>query len=662
MAARAEPLAADVAEREPRAVHRPRPEATLAAALLLGALALLWSWWAWRRGAYFGVFFYPGAIGLAVLLAMLLWFAPLPRLRSSWGVAVALGGLVALGAWTLLSAVWSPAPDEAFSDGMRVLLYAASFMLGLWLCRLLAGRMVLSLLPLGVAGGVAGLGTAITLITGDDVKSYLWVDGSLEFPIGYHNANAAFFLIAFWPAISLAAAPRVDWRLRGTMLGFAVLCAEIGFLSQSRGSLLAIFPALFVWLLLAPWRLRALAWLILAVGAGAASLPWLTDVYTSFNADQPVHSALVDAGRAMILTSGAALLVGLVVARLEPAPRRSSTAARPLLAPLAVGIGVLVLGVSATFAIAEVDPVDWVDQRVSQLEVSRAPNFSEQASRFGINATSQRPDQWRVAWEDTREEPVLGKGAGAFQFSYTREREIDVTVHDAHSVEMELLSELGFPALMMFGAVVVGAAAATLRSRKLGSQSATVSAAALAAGTYWFAHSSVDWFWTYPGVTAPMFGLIGAAAASALSDRRPSRPGRGRIPVALAIVIAVGVAVPLYLSQRYVNDAYRNWESDLKGAYSDLDRAETLEPFSDQPLLAEGGIARQAGDRNRAIEAFREAADRTPQEWASHYFLGQMLAPTNPAAAERELEVAAALNPRSAAVRQALDEIHRQGT
>ena len=97
MSARAERPTGVVAEREPAIAARPRLEATLAAAFLLGALALLWSWWAWRRGAYFGVFFYPGAIALAVLLLSLLVFAPLPRLRSSWGVAVALGGVLVLG-------------------------------------------------------------------------------------------------------------------------------------------------------------------------------------------------------------------------------------------------------------------------------------------------------------------------------------------------------------------------------------------------------------------------------------------------------------------------------------------------------------------------------------------------------------------------------------
>lgn len=650
---------AEAGQRAPGGSSRARLDTRLPAALLLVTVTVVWIWWAWDQGAYFGVVFYPGAIVLGVVALLLLGTTPWrASLRLSRATVAALGALTLLGGWTLLSALWSPAPEEAFSDGGRVILYAGSFGLGLWLCHLLAGRMLLSLLPLAVAGGLAGLATAITLIAGDDLTRYLETNGSLDFPIGYRNANAAFFFIAMWPAISLAAA-RVDWRLRGAMLGCAVLCAEIAFLSQSRGSILALLPAAFVWLLLSPWRLRALAWLALAVAVAVAALPWLVDVYATFNADESVHPALPDAGWAMILTSAAGVVVGAAAARLEPVARRPPAVSRPLLPALAAGIGVVLAAAAAVFLLAGTDPVDWVDQRASEFGRNRSPDLSKKASRFGVDATSQRPDQWRVAWADAREAPLLGKGAGAFEYSYVRERRIQLIARDAHSVEMELLSELGFPALVMFGVVAVGASAGALRSRRLGPAAATVSAAALASGAYWLVHASIDWFWTYPALTAPMFGLLGSAAAPAVLDS--DHGGRGRLAMALAVICAIAVALPLYLSERFTKEAYGESQSDLERAYRDLDIAEALNPFSDEPLLAEGAIAREAGERQRAIEAFRAAAERKPEEWAAHYLLGRLLARDDPVAAERELAIAAALNPRSAPVRHALAELREPG-
>ena len=85
------------------------------------------------------------------------------------------------------------------------------------------------------AGGVA----LVALLSGDDFRPYLDA-GTLQYPIGYRNANAAFFLIAMWPAVALAANRELDWRLRAIALGTATLCLELGALSQSRGSMIGM--------------------------------------------------------------------------------------------------------------------------------------------------------------------------------------------------------------------------------------------------------------------------------------------------------------------------------------------------------------------------------------------------------------------------------------
>src|SRR5215208_1513466 len=138
-----------------------------AAWLGLALLAVVWSWWAWQKGAYFGVVLLPGAILLSATAVLLLRFTPWRiDLRLCRPVGVAVAALAGLGAWELLSALWSPAPDIAVADGQRVLVYALAFGLGLWLCNVLGSRMKLSLVPLAIAAAFAGLVTAIHLATG----------------------------------------------------------------------------------------------------------------------------------------------------------------------------------------------------------------------------------------------------------------------------------------------------------------------------------------------------------------------------------------------------------------------------------------------------------------------------------------------------------------
>ena len=100
-----------------------------------------------------------------------------------------------------------------------------------------------------------------------------------------------------------------------------------------------------------------------------------------------------------------------------------------------------------------------------------------------------------------------------------------------------------------------------------------------------------------------------------------------------AVALAIS-AVPLYLSERYVNDAYDEWRSDASRAYDDLDRAQALNPLSVFPVLAEGAIARANGDRPRAIDAFRRAAKKRPRGVGGPLQPGGALCPSSTARPE----------------------------
>jgi hypothetical protein len=623
-----------------------------AAALLLAALAIVWSWWAAKDGAFFGTVLLPGTIFLCAITAVLAWAAPWRgRLRPSEPAAIALAALAALGLWATLSALWSPAPDVAIETGQRILTYALAFGLGIWLSILLGQRLHLALIPLAVAGAFAGIVAVTGMLTGDHVRHYLALDGTLQFPLGYRNANAAFFAIALWPALGLASRRASPWPLRAAALGTATLCLGLAMLSESRGSLPAGAVALCVYLLFGADRGRRLAWLALAAIPALFVIPSLVDLYHAGTANVPLSSALDElhrAGRAVALTSVGSVAIGAVAAlagkRIPASERRAEIADRATV----VGLAVAVLAGSVAFVAVAGNPIHWIDKRFSQISSGHNANLRGQSSRFAtLNAATQRPGIWRVALLDARHHPLLGDGGGGFRYTYLEERHPDTpnAVQDAHSVELENLAQFGFPGLLLFTGAIGAAGVGAMRARRLGTEPAWLSIVALTAGAYWLSHSSVDWFWPYPAITAPVMALLGSACAPALRIVADTPRGRGRLWLCAGAAVLAISAVPPFLSERYVNAAYAEWQSDPSRAYDDLNRARTMNPLTIDPWLAEGAIARATGEPRRAIHAYRRAADMRPEEWASFYNLAELYARKSPRLAREQLAIAKQRNP-----------------
>jgi hypothetical protein len=616
--------------------------------ILLAILAVVWSWWAAKDGAFFGTVLLPGTILLCLTAVLLAWASPWrPSLRASWPAMVALGSVAALGAWATLSALWSPAPDVAIVTGQRILTYALCFGLGVWLCSLLGTRVHLVLVPLAVAGAFAGVYTVVGMLSADAVGRYLETDATLEFPLGYRNANAAFFAIALWPALGLAARRATAWPVRAAALATATLCIELALLSQSRASLLAGAAALAVYLLFARDRARRLAWLVLAVLPALPIIPSLVDLFHVGTSDAPLRTALDElhaAGRVAALTTLASLAIGVVAAftgtRVPTSPRRVEIANRVTV----VGLVACVIAGSVVFVSEVGSPVNWIDKRVSQLESGRDIDVSGKSTRFSsLSASTRRPAIWRVALLDARDDPLLGEGGGGFRYSYLveRDRNSPGAVQDAHSVELENLSQFGFPGLLMFVAAITAAFVGAMRARRLEPERAWLSIVAVTAAAYWLVHSSVD----YPALTAPVFALLGSACAPGRGPEGTRPPGRWRWWLTAGAAALAISAVPPFLSERYVNNAYDEWRVDPAQAYDDLDRAHDANPLSADPLLAEGAIAQANGDRRRAIDAFHEAIELRPEEWASYYNLARLYARRSPQRAREQLAIAKQKNP-----------------
>ncbi len=618
-------------------------------------LAVLLAVFVWPFDDQYGLGWYPGAIALFVVAGLLFAFAPW-KARLSASVLIAISSLVLLGLWTFISMAWSPAPDIAFADGELTFLYLAIFIIGLWLAHLRKERVNDLLAPLVITGAVVAIATTVVLASGTDIGLYLTPDSTLRFPIGSRSSNAAFFLILFWPTLILAGKRSLDWRLRAPLLGTATLMLGLAVLCHSRASVVATVVAAIAYIALSRERLRATIFLALAAIPVAVALPWLLDIFAEGSRGDVTVSILHSTTRVLAVSAVAAVGLGafahLVETRLDSLPTVHRWSTRVAVATIAL---LVVLG-SAAFIRAEGDPIQWIEERYKEFKRGGDPTFSDRGTRFTADATTNRSDAWRVALHAARSDPLIGTGAGGFLFYDLRERRSGTALKDPHNVGLAFLSELGIPGLLLFFVFATAAAVGVARSRRGHSAADTITLVALVVFTYWLVQALIDPLWSRPTVTAPVIGILGMAAAPALLGKETPRRLIYRIVPAVLALLLAAVAIPAYQSDHLTSNAYKLWDEDraLDAAYHDLDRAKKLNPLSDAPLIAEGLIARSAGDTETAIEAFHEAIDLNPDYWLPHERYSRLIRRSKPVLALKEQETALRLNPKNKKVRQDL--------
>ncbi len=261
-------------------------------------------WWAAAGGGYAPTTWYPGALLFLALLAVVAVSpsrreGPTPRTRA----AIAL--LTAFTAWSFLSIAWAGVQGDAWDGANRTLLYAAVYATFALLCwRTPEAVLVLGLFVLGTAaiGGLALATEGVEAFNGNRLAA----------PTGYENASAALFLMAFWPALALAARPEVHWAARSLLLAAGGLLLQLAFLAQSRGSLVAGGVALLVLVLVSRDRLRLLAVLLLVSAAVAATLVPLLDIVAA-GSEAEVRQAVGAERVAVALSTLALFLMGALI-------------------------------------------------------------------------------------------------------------------------------------------------------------------------------------------------------------------------------------------------------------------------------------------------------------------------------------------------------------
>lgn len=629
----------------------PRDPMLLPGSVLGVVLCGLWTWWVLEDGAFFESVAYPGAILLMLTMAVLLVAAP-PRLRTKGPHAMALAAMVGLFAWTLLSLLWTPSRDVALEDGGRLLIYATSFLAGLMLASFLGRRAILAVLPYCLAGAIVAVTVTIAMLGVDVSTDVLDEAGTLDYPFEYRNANAAFFVGVALATLGVATIRDIPLPAGVGAAALATLCFQLALLSQSRASAPALVIGALVLMVASRDRLRLLALALCVAVPVVLATPTLLEPFSAFEDGAGGEAELVRAARAMLVAvAGAAVATAVSLALLGRFAPRIQLGRRARTSLLA-GVAALTLAAGGAFVLAVGDPLSWINEQV-------ASRFAEQRdeadTRFLYSGGRDRTDFWRVSINAVEENPLIGDGSGAFRQRYVLERRSGEIPLDAHSLPLETLAELGAIGLLLLLLAGVAIVVGIRRSARIGPRTAALSAAALGTGAYYLAHASIDWLWSFPGLTAPVITLLGIASAPA-ADCTKELPRAIAWPLAVALTLFSLAIAPLFLSARYITRAEALATTDPASARDDLRTAARLNPFADQPYLRAADIARREGETELALSLLAKAREREPKEWVNYALVAQALLSEDPEGARAAIRQARRLNPNE----RDLDELERQ--
>ncbi|MFN8152206.1 MAG: O-antigen ligase family protein [Solirubrobacterales bacterium] len=564
------------------------------------------------------------AVWIALLLAVLAGRLPAGPLGP--GLSSAAAFLAVLLALSALSVTWTTSADAAFEEVVRIAGYLGAFLaagllarrarIGPVLTGLAVGGVVVSLVALGARLG--GIGSGDTNL----VAILPTAAGRLSFPVGYWNALGALMALSL-PVLCWRAATAPTARLRGLALaGFPPLLLA-GYMTSSRGAVLAIVLGLAVTVAYSADRRRAAA--AAALGLLAAAPALVVASIASGLLDSPgdgaphgpelVTIAALLAGVAFALVAAGGLVGGLAGSR--PFAIRVPIRAAAAVAAGAVVALVIVAGPSAV---------------IGDLRAGNDPqtsNGNDRATTIISASGSGRAQFWETALEAFGDEPVRGIGAGGFADYWNQHGEASTPAENSHSEPLEVLAELGLLGFIPFGAfiaVILGCAVSRARAAADPDEGAAAALGLLAAGMIGFA---IDWNWQVPAVVVPV--MVAAGMTAALADPlrafawmpRPSPRAVAYGAVALAVP-AVWAAAVLALGAASVQRSEDALAAGrLDDAATSARTAAAIQPWAAEPWIRLAAAESAAGNFDAAAAAAGVAIDRNPSSLDAWSLLAQ---------------------------------------
>ena len=616
--------------------------------LALAAPAVLVLYLAFSSGGFF-----PGATGVAAAalfgaLVLRISLAARPFAGLGGAVAVAAGALALLAAWTLASAGWSDAPARALLEYDRVLLYLAAVLL-LGSFGWAEPRLRLTLLGLVAALVVV---CAVAFATRTLPETFPADAGiapeRLEYPLGYWNALGLLAGLALVGCVHLTTAARERGLMRVTAAAAVPLLASTLMLTFSRGAIVVTIAGLAAYALIARGRLLLTAALALAAPVAVAGVA--TYGADLLGSDNPTSPAAADQGATLLLVvAGAAVTAALLRALLLPADRRLLAAglerARPAGRVVAAAAGVA--AVAAFLALG--GPGASARQYENFVEGDRVP-VEKQRDRLTQVGNDGRLEQWEVALDAAAREPLHGTGAGTFANVWRQHRDRPAARHDAHSLYVETVAELGWVGL----ALVVAAIAALLLgvARRARGPDRHLHAAVVTLLAMWAVHAGLDWDWEMPVLGVPLFALAALAAARPAGAGKAPGSGMARILPALILLVLAITPVSVALSQQRLDASVRAFLEDDCDRSVDLALASSSAlPMRPEPFQVMGFCDARRGEHALAARVMRNAIRLDPDNWEFRYSLAvvQAAAGRDP---RPELDAALALDPLSYLLRR----------
>jgi hypothetical protein len=267
------------------------------------------------------------------------------------------------------------------------------------------------------------------------------------------------------------------------------------------------------------------------------------------------------------------------------------------------------------------NPITWGQEKWEAFKTD--DTSGQEQSRYLSASGTGRYTVWEVAWEDFVSHPILGVGTHNYEATYYQKRDQSVGfVRQPHMLPLEVLAERGIVGGVLFFGFLGTCLAAGLRKRfgNLGSEGKAQIGAVIAALTYWFVHSSAEWFWQIPAVTLPAIVYL-ALLVSPWDRQTEYVPARW--PLRLAgtgvAVAAIAAIVPLYIANLYLEQS-KDTPNPWMGLMA-VERAQRFNPLDPSLPQREAELALEIGDWPRAEDAYSRATELNPEHYGPHYLL-----------------------------------------